>query len=99
MRRLVIQRLVRSLGVVVVEVARESVAHFVDRRVPVRVDVFVLHRSPQTLREDVVHAPAAAVHADENIVRFQNVRVRLARVLHALIGVVDVGRPQDERVG
>mgnify|MGYP001559183773 CR=1 FL=1 len=98
MRRFVPERLVRSRGVVMREVGTEPVAHVFDVPISVCVDVFVLHRSPQSFREDVVHAPASSIHADQNFFFFQDARVVLVRVLHSLIGIVDVRRAVCERV-
>ena len=96
-RRLVIQRLMRPRSIVVNEVAIKSVADFADRRVSVRVDIFVLHRPPQSFGEYVVHASSSSIHADQYVALFQNVRVVLVGVLHSLIGVVNVWRSMVKR--
>lgn len=97
MRCLVPQRLVRSRGVVVDKVVRESVADFVDRGIPVRVDVFIFHRPPETFGEDVVHAPAATIHADEDALRLRDAREVIVGELHALVAVEDVRHSRRDR--
>lgn len=66
--------------------------------VPLEVDVFVFHTSPETLNEHVVKRASAAIHADRDAARFQLLREERARELRALIRVEDVGRALRECV-
>lgn len=54
-----------------------------------QINIFVLHRSPQSLGKDVVHASSLSVHADLNVFSEQDVGVITARVLATLIAIVD----------
>ena len=57
----------------------------------VQVDAFVLQRSPEPLDEDVVHPPAAPVHADLHVGAAQDVGEVGAGELASLIRVEDQG--------
>src|SRR3954454_13745451 len=59
-----------------------------------QVYVFVFQASPQPLDEDVVHAPALAVHADPDAVGLQHAGEVGAGELTALIGIEDL-RPAE----
>lgn len=61
-----------------------------DRGEFVQIDTFILHRSPESFGEDVVHTSATAIHADGYVLVFQNVGVLRRGEVTALIGVVDV---------
>ena len=79
----------RPLGVVKAEVLGETAPYLVDRRVPLEVHIFVLHRAPQAFGEDVVHAATSAIHTDrDRVVRLEDREVLFARILHALVAVV-----------
>ena len=54
-------------------------------------DLLVLKRSPQTLDEDIVHAPALAVHADRDLGVKQHGGERFAGELCPLVCVEDLG--------
>src|SRR5208283_4689732 len=54
-----------------------------------RVDLFVLHASPQTFDHDVVERPPFTVHADLHLGLFEPRRKRLARELASLVRVED----------
>src|SRR3954471_23996935 len=66
-----------------------TAAGFGDRSVGMQVYVFVFQASPQPLDEDVVHAPALAVHADPDAFS-----TPVNGELTALIGVEDL-RPAE----
>ena len=51
------------------------------------VDFLVFEAAPQALDEDVVHAPALAVHADHDPVPFQGAAEVVARRPSAAAGV------------
>ena len=56
----------------------------------VQVDRLVLHRSPETLDEDVVEPAPPAVHGDLHLRRPQSPGEGMAGELAALIGVEDL---------
>ena len=60
-------------------------------RIGVEVDLLVFEASPQPLDEDVVHAPALAVHADFDPVILQGAGEIVAGELTALVGIEDLG--------
>ena len=60
-------------------------------RIGVEVDLLVFEAAPQPLDEDVVHAPALAVHADGDAVILQRAGEILAGELAALVGIEDLG--------
>ena len=76
-----------SFLVIEMEVLRQRFSQFVCRLVVLQIGFLVLHRPPQTLDENIVHAPAFAIHADFHIVLFQHFRKRLAGELRALVAV------------
>ena len=55
-----------------------------------QVHLLVLDAAPQPFHEDVVHAPAPAVHAHLNALRQQHAGEGLAGELAALVGVEDL---------
>ena len=59
-------------------------------RISVQVDLLVFEAAPQPLDEDVVHAPALAVHADHDPVPFQGAGEVVASELAALVGIEDL---------
>ena len=91
-RRLVIERLVRALVVVELEVAPQVVSGLAGRSVFGEVDLLVLDRAPQALGEDVVARATAAIHADLYAGREQQVEVLRTGEVAALVAVPDLGR-------
>lgn len=69
------------------------------KRVPVllQVDLFVFDGSPQSFYEDIIQAPASAVHADVDPVILQNVSEILVSVLRPLVGVEDFWTPMGDK--
>src|SRR5687768_2397605 len=63
-RGLVPQRLMWPLVVVEPEVVLKPTFQLTHRPVFLDVDVFVLHRAPGPLHEDVVERPASTIHTD-----------------------------------
>src|SRR5215469_10668495 len=61
-RRAVTEALVRALCVVKVEPRANAGLGLGHRRIGVEVYLFVFQAAPQSLDEDVVHAPALAIH-------------------------------------
>jgi hypothetical protein len=87
-------RLMKAFLVVKAQPSCDPRPGFGDRSVGVQVYVFIFQASPQPLDEDVVHAPALAVHADLDGVGFQHAGEVGAGELTALIGVEDL-RPAE----
>lgn len=75
--------------IVEMEVGCEALPGFFHRTIAFEIHFFILHRSPEPFREDVVQAPASAIHADFDAALFQNFREFIARELRTLIAVED----------
>ena len=88
--RAVVQRLMRSIVAVKLEILRQPFVTIVSRRVLLQVNLFVLDASPKSFDEYVVNRPTFAIHAHFNRVRQQPVHVTAARELSTLIGVEDL---------
>ena len=85
-------------AVVEVEVLRQSFTGVINGAIRLQVHVFVFHRPPQSLGKDVVETPSARVHTDLYVVVFQDCGVDPARVLDALIRIVDDRHVGEQRV-
>ena len=85
----IIQRLVESFGVVKPEITIQVTPRIRNRRILMKVNLFVFDTTPKALNENVVEGPAATVHADQDVSAFQNADKRRAGKLNALIGVHD----------
>ena len=59
-----------------------------------QVDAFILQGPPEAFDEDVVDAPALAIHRDPGADPFQAVGPGEGRELRSLIGVHDLGRAE-----
>ena len=90
-RRRVVERLMRPLEIVKVEVGAEPAARLPDAFLVAQEDLLVLDAAPQTLDENVVENPAATVHADANASLFEHCGKLLARELRALVTVENLG--------
>ena len=62
----VIERLVRTFGVVELKVVGEAGVGLGGCPVRFQIDVFIFDGSPQSFGKDIVHTPASSVHADPN---------------------------------
>src|ERR671911_274942 len=87
-------RLMKAFLIVKAQPSGNARPGFGNRSVGVQVYVFVLQTSPKPLDEDVVHAPALAVHADPDAVGLQHAGEVGAGELTALVGVKDL-RPAE----
>ena len=87
---LVTQRLVRSPAIIVREVIGQARPDFFRGRVPPQINVFVFHRAPEALHEDVVQCPPATVHRERRSRSEHAPGEFQARELTALIGVEDL---------
>jgi hypothetical protein len=65
-RRAITEALVQALCVVEVEPRANAGLGLGHRRIGLEVDLLVFQAAPQPLDEDVVHAPALAIHADRD---------------------------------
>ena len=72
-----------ALCVVKVQPAANAGLGFGHCRIGLEVNLLVFETAPQPLDEDVVHAPALAVHADHDPVPFQGAGEIVARELAA----------------
>ena len=79
-----------ALRVVKVQPGADAGLGFGYCRISVEVDLLVFETAPQPLDEDVVHAPALAVHADHDPVPFQGAGEIVASELAALVGIEDL---------
>lgn len=76
--------------VVLIEEFCKTNPSFTRAFVVVYVDLLVLYCTPEPFCEDIVHGPAAAVHANSNLVVEQYLGVSLAGKLAALVTVCDL---------
>lgn len=84
------QRLVEPLVVIKLEVSLQMTPGIRNRCVLVKVNFFVFYSSPEALNENVVKGPASAVHADSDVLVFQNADERRTGKLNSLVGVHDL---------
>lgn len=82
---LAVKARLRPVAVVELEVTGEAVTGQRDRLVGLEIHLLVLHRFPQPLDEHVVAPGAFAVHADADVLLFQESGEVAARELAALI--------------
>ena len=78
-----------SFGIIKPEISLQVTSGVGNRRVLVNVNLLVFDAAPETLNENVVEGPAAAVHADSDAFVFQYTDERCTGKLNALIGVHD----------
>src|SRR6201989_79508 len=88
-RRAITQALMLALRVVKVQPATNASLGFGHSRISVEVDLLVFETAPQPLDEDVVHAPALAVHADRDAIPLQGAGKIVTGELAALVGIED----------
>src|SRR5205085_3625821 len=62
----VVERLVGTLPVVILEILPQPGEHFFWGFIPLQVDIFIFDRTPQAFYEDVVERPAAPIHREGN---------------------------------
>ena len=65
------QRLVEPFVVIKLEVSLQMTPGIRNRCVLVKVNFFVFYSSPEALNKNIVEGPAAAVHADSDVLVFQ----------------------------
>ena len=87
-------RLMKPRVIVKDEVPAQTTTQLRGVLVALNVNVFVLHRPPQTFDEDVVQRPAPAVHAHRHPGRLQPARDRLGRELRLWSVLNTSGRPR-----
>ena len=91
-RCLVIKALMESSLVVVPEVPVERLFQVVSVLEGGEVDALVFDAAPEPLHEDVVMVAALAVHADPDVMFFENACKGLTGELDALVGIENVRR-------
>ena len=79
-----------ALDVVKVQPGADTGLGFGHGRIGMEVDLLVFEAAPQPLDEDVVHAPALAVHADGDPVPLEGAGEVVAGELAALVGIEDL---------
>jgi len=89
---------VRALGVVESEVLTETDPGFPAILIRLQIDLFILHRPPQPLDEQVVGVAPLAVHANLDSMLLQQPGERLRGELAALVGVEGLGPALPERL-
>ena len=83
----VVKRLVKAIPVIKIEPIAETVPKFGPAAKRVKVNIVVLDCPPQPLYENIVLAPASAIHADCNAVALKQTRKSLTGKLSALVGI------------
>ena len=86
-----VKRLMGTLGVVEQAPLRKPPAQFQSRIKRSQIEILVLEGPPQPLDENIVLYPASAVHADGDVVGFQDSGESLAGELSSLVCVEDPG--------
>src|ERR687884_855783 len=89
-RRAIAEALVLALLVVEAEPSADAGLGFGHRRIGIEVDLLVFEAAPQPLDEDIVHAPALAVHADGDPVPLEGAGEVGAGELAPLVGIEDL---------
>ena len=82
----------RSLFIVKDEVIADAPPRVRGRAVFMQVHLFVFEAASEPLDENVIEEPAAAVHADGELMVAQKAEPGGTAKLHPLIGVADLGR-------
>ena len=77
----------RSLEVVVTEVAAKTRSELMAVDIVSEINVFVFHSSPKPLDENVVMGSATTIHADPHPRFFKSGDERIGRELRALVGI------------
>ena len=88
-RRAITQALVLALRVVKVQPDANAGLGLGHCRIGIEVDLLVFETAPQPLDEDVVHAPALAIHADRDAMPLQGAGKVVTGKLAALVGIED----------
>src|ERR1700716_2833392 len=89
LRCAITEALVLALCVVKVQPGANTGLGFGHTRISMEVDLLVFEAAPQPLDEDVVHAPALAVHADRDAMPLQGAGKIVTGELAALVGIED----------
>jgi len=94
----ILQRLMRTNLVVKLKVRRRPRRQLGHRRIPLRIQLFVLHTPPKPLHEDIIVATPHPIHAHPNPRRLQSTRPRRRRELHPLIRIENLGLAPRQRL-
>ena len=91
-RGFVVERLMKPLVVVEVEVFAQALDCLGDTFVVVQIDLFVFDAAPEPLDKDVVQRSTASIHTDGDFALFENIGESAARELNTLIRIEDFRR-------
>lgn len=91
-RGFVVERLMKPLVVVEVEVFAQALDGLGHPFVVVQIDLFVFDAAPEPLDKDVVQCSTASIHTDGDLSLFENTGEGAARELNTLIRIEDVRR-------
>src|SRR5262245_44875529 len=91
-RGFVVERLMKPLAVVEVEIFAQALDRLGDAFVVVQIDLFVFDAAPQSLDEDVVQCSTASIHTDRDLSLYENTGESAARGLNTLIRIEDFRR-------
>ena len=97
-RGLIVERLMKPLAIVEVEVVAQTCDRLGHAFVIVPVNFFVFDAAPEPLDEDIVQGSTAAIHTDCNLPFFENARERIAGEVHALIRIENLRRRLFQRL-
>ena len=93
----VLQTLVSAFGIVERKVLTESVIRCFNGRIVFEINILILHTPPQSFHKDVVETSSPSIHADVDVVCFEDVDIVCRSELCALIRIVDLRRGVRER--
>lgn len=82
----------RPLGVVESEVCRKILSSLIDIFIRLQIHLLVFNRPPKPFSEDIVHAPAPAVHGYLHVVSGKDINEFLGGELAPLVGIGDLWR-------
>ena len=88
-RRLVIERLMWTLLVIKLEIPCQCLAGFAWRSIIVRVDFFILDRTPHPFCKNIIQGSPFAIHADLNVCIEQELAILRAGKMAALIAIAN----------
>ena len=81
----IIERLMKSLLIVKVEIVSQSTRSRSNRVIVVEINLLILDTAPQPLNEDVIKIAASAVPTDGNVSRFESIGKGIRSKLTALV--------------
>ena len=97
-RGLVVERLMKPLAVVEVEVFVQTLDRLRHAFVIVQVNFFIFDAAPQSFNEDVVQGSTTSIHTDGDLALFENAGECVTRKLHTLIRIENLRRGLCQRL-